>query len=521
MSRMEISWRLESRGVNVENKIYIKELESYQSASEAAKERMGENPCFDLGLLPTEAMREEMRAYIMARSQTLSAEKLYSEKGLYHHLCDLICEKGGQLNSFHDWDGEKWERQMKGWLLSHGYPLTKKEKGVGGKEYQHKAKTLLYLQRVIHFLESETKQEEVEKDIWNLEKLQIPLKEDVTRFSRGINFTRIIQPDIRQELKKAIYFHLKTESVGCVKKEMTAMRRFSKYLSKKYPKIKSCRELHREIFEEYLIYLKTEDLQAKQFRAELTRFRAVLETIGNLCQYPHLKSIILNRDIPPTQRAEFKVYSDEELKRLNAFLVKADEQTARLMVIHQMLGTRISDTLTLQVNCLSEKDGETIIRIKQMKTNAYEKPVSRELAELIRKAIQYTQEKFGETNYIFVNENNPEKPIQYATLRARIIQLIYKEDIRDDHGNLFGFGTHMYRHYYGVKLTEMHLDDWTIARLLGHSSVKNVKYYRRMSNQVLADETRRVRNMISEMILENLDGWGEEYEQIRQDDCFK
>ena len=24
------------------------------------------------------------------------------------------------------------------------------------------------------------------------------------------------------------------------------------------------------------------------------------------------------------------------------------------------------------------------------------------------------------------------------------------------------FGTHMYRHVYGVKLAEMHLDDWTI-----------------------------------------------------------
>ena len=79
----------------------------------------------------------------------------------------------------------------------------------------------------------------------------------------------------------------------------------------------------------------------------------------------------------------------------------------------------------------------------------------------------------------------------------------------------------MYRHYYGVKLTEMHLDDWTIAKLLGHSSVKNVKYYRKMSNQLLADETRRARHRLSELILENLDGWGEEYEQVRYDDSLE
>lgn len=505
----------------MENKIYIKDLESYQSASEASKKRMGKNPCYDLEFLPTETMQEEMRTYIMKRSREISAEKMLEERRYYHHLCQLIKEKGKHLKSLQDWEKEKWIQQMKGWLLSHGRPLSYKEKGAGGKESIHSAKSLLYIERIMAFLETSVGQDEAEKDIWNLEKLGIDLKEDITRPCRTICFTGIIQPGIRQELKKAIYFHLQTEAVGCVKKEMTAMRRFSKYLSEKYPKIKSSADLDRELFEEYLIYLKTEDLKAKQFQAELTRLKAVLETVGKLCRYPQLETIILNRDIPPTQRAEFKVYSDDELKRLNAFLVKTDEQTARLMVIHQMLGTRISDTLTLPVNCLSEKDGEIIIRIKQMKTNAYEKPISQELAALIWKAIQYTQEKFGETEYIFVHENNPEKPLKYSTLRARILQLIYKEDIRDDQGNLFGFGTHMYRHYYGVKLTEMHLDDWTIARLLGHSSVKNVKYYRRMSNQILADETRRVRNMISEMILENLDGWGEEYEQIRQDDCFK
>lgn len=107
--------------------------------------------------------------------------------------------------------------------------------------------------------------------------------------------------------------------------------------------------------------------------------------------------------------------------------------------------------------------------------------------------------------------------MQYSALQGKVIRLIYREDIRDDNGRIFGFGTHMYRHMYGVRLTEMHLDDWTIARLLGHSSLVNVKYYRKMSNQTLADETRQARHQMSLKILECLDGWEEEYEQIRQD----
>lgn len=505
----------------MENKIYIKQLECYQKASENAKKRMGKNPCFDLGSLPTETMRQEMRAYIMERSRTLSAEKLYGEHRFYNHLCQLIQQTGKKLNSFLDWEQDKWKRLMKGWMLERGLPLSHRSKGIYGEEIISRAPTLRYLERLLNFLYDMEEEDEKEKDIWDLDKLGIDIHRDLTRTCRTINFTKIFQQDIRQELKKAIYMHLKTEALGCVQKEMTAIRRLSKYLSEKHSRLESCGELDRMILEEYLIYLKTEFITTKQFRTELTRLRAVLETIGGLCQYSNLNDIILNRDLPPSHKAEFKVYSDAELKRLNAFLVKMDEQTARLMIIHQMLGTRISDTLTLQVNCLIEKHGETIIRIKQMKTHVFEKPISQELASLIKQAIQYTKEKAGETEYIFVNEADPAKPLQYGTLQKRVVNLIYKGNIRDDDGNLFGFGTHMYRHYYGVKLTEMHLDDWTIARLLGHSGLKNVKYYRKMSNQLLADETRRVRNMLSEMILENLDGWEEEYEQIRQDDCFK
>lgn len=152
-----------------------------------------------------------------------------------------------------------------------------------------------------------------------------------------------------------------------------------------------------------------------------------------------------------------------------------------------------------------------------MKSSTYEKPISADLAALIRKAIAYTKERHGDIPYVFVGDGDPNSALQYNALQNRVTRLIYDEDLRDDNEELFGFNTHMYRHYYCVKLTEMHLDDWTLARLLGHSSVRNVKYYRKMSNQVLADETRYARYRLSELILENLDGWEDEYVQIRQD----
>ena len=108
-----------------------------------------------------------------------------------------------------------------------------------------------------------------------------------------------------------------------------------------------------------------------------------------------------------------------------------------------------------------------MIQIRHGKTNTFVKPISAELELLIEKAIEYTEEKmYGETIYIFVDEKESLNLCSTIPFK-RVMAIIQKKDLRDDNGELFGFGTHMFRHVYGIRLTEMHLDDWTIAKLLG------------------------------------------------------
>lgn len=59
----------------------------------------------------------------------------------------------------------------------------------------------------------------------------------------------------------------------------------------------------------------------------------------------------------------------------------------------------------------------------------------------------------------------------------------------------------------------MHLDDYTISKLLGHTSVYSVKYYRKMGDKVLEKETRKMREHMDEILFEIVKGW-KEYEQI-------
>lgn len=502
----------------MENKIYICQMDCYRRASEEQKEKVKPGWKYDLEGLPTDGMREEFQQFLYEREKKSALGTIMYERNYYQRICRFLKDKNIKADSFQDKTLEEWLVKLNAWLMQQGMARTKREISVYGKEKILPSNIVRYMRKIYYYTQAEDIRNEVEKDVWDLNKLDIPYKENVIKNFQTLNFKEIIQTEIKEQTKKAVFRHLQYEAIATIVKELTSMRRLSKYLAQNYPQIESCKDISRAVLEEYLIYLQTEDTGVNNFRNDLTRLRGILETIGKIYDDSQLEKLFLNTDIPHSTRTQLKSYSDEELKRFNAAFVKMEEQMCRLMVIHQMLGTRISDTLTLQTDCLYEQEGRPMIRIQQMKTNTFVKPISAELELLIQKAIQYTREKYGETKFIFVNEKNPERPMQYNTVQNKVMALIQKENLRDDKGQLFGFGTHMFRHCYGIRLTEMHYDDWTIAKLLGHKSIKNVKYYRQMSHQILAEETREIRKRKSRLISKYLDGWGEEYEQVRQYD---
>ena len=66
---------------------------------------------------------------------------------------------------------------------------------------------MLYVEHLIDYLVrlKETDVNEIAKDIWGIEKLDIEVKQDLTRVTKIINFKEIRQPDLKEEIKKAVY----------------------------------------------------------------------------------------------------------------------------------------------------------------------------------------------------------------------------------------------------------------------------------------------------------------------------
>lgn len=295
------------------NRIYLKQLPAYQNLAEPYPQSVTKNPYYDLEQIPSATMREELTAFIHYRSTQVGISRVYSDRQDFNKLCRFLQTYGRRTKSLRDKKPETWIRQFKGWMLQEGIPLMEHGVQAYGSEYTFKARAISYLEKVLEFLEPEDNRPEQEKDVWKLEKLDIPIRFNPIKSCKTLVFTKILQPEIREEVKKGIYLNLQTEAIACVQKELTAVRRFSAYLNDSYPEVKSCSEIDREVLEDYLVYLKTEATETKHFHADLNRLRALLDSIGKVCEYPNLESLFLTRDIPPTPKAEFKAYSDLSL----------------------------------------------------------------------------------------------------------------------------------------------------------------------------------------------------------------
>lgn len=344
-----------------------------------------------------------------------------------------------------------------------------------GKNLQEDAAPIKYLRLLLRYLEPEDKRSEWEKDVWKLENFGFEVRQNPIDVIRTIKFTGIIQETIREEVKRASYIRIKYLSVGSLQGEIRAVRRFSEFLAKRNPEIKSLGEVGRLNIEEYLTYINLERGQERNLKTEMANLKNMLQQVGKVIDKPKLGKLFIKQDMPKAPEVAFKIYSDEEIKRLNYYIVNMEEQVARALILHQMLGGRISDTLTLRTDCLYQENGHYIVRMYQVKTSYYEKPIPDDVAKLIQKSMEYTYERYGETEYVFVNESNPSLPFQYSMLKHRVYTLIHENDICKDNGERMGFATHLFRHCYGMKLVELHLDDAAIAHLLGHRGVKTLK----------------------------------------------
>lgn len=494
-------------------KLYFKDLPCYRNLTPDQRKHSLYAPkhAFDLSRLPPTDIRNDFAAFIYDRAEKISYLSLRSEQTNFHNFADFITDTFPEIEHLTDLPLKDIERRLRVYLLMNEERLSyEKYRSELGKTYRADNPMFYYLRAAYnYFLPKEDEGFSLENDIWKLESLPFPVRDSPIKERKQINFSKIRQEDIKKEIKDAALYHLKRRSVSYVSVEIMAVNFLSEFLQKSFPEIISLKDFSRELLEEYLSYLYLESKRKKDYRTELSALKSIFIVVGKLYSYDNLKGIFLKSDFSKHKRTIYKSYSDAELQRLHAGYKLLDKQTARLLLIHELLGLRISDTMTLKKENVffGEKPH---VKICQPKTgNTYEKTINEELCSLLKASIEETTSIYGDCDYIFVSDKDPTKPLTYASLSYRFRTMVQTLDLLDDNGKPFTVGTHLLRHTYGKHLCDLFADDATIAALLGHKSISSVAYYRQMSPKTLAESTKPVIDARNEKIKKFKKGWME------------
>ena len=162
----------------MEDRFYYRELECYEKAGEDLLRVIGKNDYFDLSLLGTETMKEEFRRYIRYRGTQVSLNTIQHEKSCFRQFCQTLQTRRDLPESLLDWEEDRWVQLLKAWMMRNGIPLTREKKNLYGKTNVVEARLPCYIRRVYRFLKPEDERPEREKDIWELEKLDIPIEQN-------------------------------------------------------------------------------------------------------------------------------------------------------------------------------------------------------------------------------------------------------------------------------------------------------------------------------------------------------
>ena len=448
----------------------------YQQATEKqlASLKWKENRVYYVSEIHNEKIQDEIYGYIDDRCRRLSLSTAVNDIYRFDLLKEFLNEKCTSCSSITDKKWEELERSYKAFLYKKGLALYVRRNRPDRRNVEQQSSAQISFLKMYYEYVVKCKTADIpenEKDVWDMRKLDIVPRSNPIRGRYRLDFREIRQKEFKEIIKKILYSHCQTKAMGSIKGELRGFRRFASFMYDRFPEVKHFTEISRDMIEDYLVYIKTDTgLTSVSYTTELSVLDNLLDEIGRELEIENICNLFLSSDCRAYDNALPEAYSDAEIRRFNCALTKLKPQLGRCLIIHQMLGTRIEDTLTLRRDCLSEKSGHYFITIIQQKTRKYKRPVSDQLVELIRKAIEVSEKEHPDSEYIFLQDNG--KLYTDSMLKYHVNIMIYENDIRDDKGNYFEFRTHRFRHTFGVKLTEMKLDDDSIARLLGHKRKK-------------------------------------------------
>jgi len=496
-------------------------VDNYPIQERTGKVRSG-NRSVDFSKINNHFIRSEIKYYSfysLTNEMWLFTSFVCMHFHRLYFISTFLDEKYPYITSILDIPYDKSLTEYKSYLVQNNKPLTKVRKG---QEYVSEY-VGIYKQFYQFFTDHYDERPEYEKDRWNVEKLGIPY--NMSRRDRFLNFTSIQQP-YRELVKKYAYQTLLVQqqiTYATMQNILKKMFLFFDFIVETYPKWSTLQDLKRKDIEDFLFYIRNHDMGGKSHtKNRVPSNRHVLECISNVRRileymrafdWPEaptspIHTLIFPEDFPSREtkhyREHIKHVPDYVWEQVQEYLHKIDPEIARLIVIMEATGFRVSDVCQLKLNCLIYKQNGWWLSGDQRKVGIKEHivPISEEIVAIVQIQQEYInnheRQVHNLNNFLFPVLSGKNRGMAFSQHRVTyaLNQLANEYNILDKDGAAFHFKNHAFRHRYGVSLINNGMNILHVQKLMAHTSPEMTLAYAKISDNTLRKEWEKVQNSI-------------------------
>lgn len=315
-----------------------------------------------------------------------------------------------------------------------------------------------------------------------------------------INFEYIEQTWLKYYFKKYILYLSSTRlAFSTLNGKVQQIIVFSRFLKQRSYN-QEFEGVNRALILDCLAYLKINKYSYSQYTHCISNIKTFFETGTYNHWFIVEPALIRPEDWRKQPKRNPRYIPEDVMQQLMQHIEHLPEPVMRMLLIDIECGFRIGELTRLKLNCLkSDGKGGWYVQYYMSKMNKdHTKPISNELAEVIKEQQGYIQNLFGNNfEYLFCGRERgnsrkgftPEAKLMTSTsFVEHIKRLACKFEIKDSLGNTWNFQTHQFRHTVGTRMINAGVPQHIVQKYLGHESPTMTQVYAHIHDHTLRKE---------------------------------
>ncbi|WP_181127271.1 tyrosine-type recombinase/integrase [Paenibacillus peoriae] len=462
----------------------------------------------NFALFLNDYIRDEIKYYYKTMISAHSKDcviTLYNYKSSFRFFSELIEEFYPRITSITEIPQEI--------LIEHcrfRYSIKESIKGQARKNLAFHSKLQSF------YMNFYDKRPEYKKDLWEASRLGVDYNK--TKGKIYFDFTTITAP-FRELVKNYLYARLVVQkSVSCshAQSYLPSLSLFFAYLFTSHPDWSSLDLLSRSDIVNYIKYIREAPMRGmrsnwnkqKASDRRLVRYINSLEVFIDYIQRnefelapkTYVKNLIFPSDKPKMQRntaVNIKFISDQIWNQVLSNIHHLPKDIANIILLMEATGFRISDVLTLHLDCLLHtEDGYWVVGNQRKVSEPNHKvPINSDIAYIIQAQKKYIQEKLPDNPnallFPLLTGLKKGQPYLGSTISHHLKKLAKQCNIKDEAGQIYTFKNHAFRHRFGVTLVNHGMSILHVQKLMAHTSPEMTTVYAEIHDKTKRSEWER------------------------------